>query len=302
MDSTKHMDTYLIQISPWASENIAGVLPKRTLRNVNGKIIAMDKTGRIFKDKFEKIEPILENMNSKIANYLNIECANYELLIEDIEFNGKLHKDVFISRTYWFLNEDDMLISVEDIKHIGRYNDSINKIGIYNTLISISPESKEQLDNIIVFDYLTGGSDRHSENLGFIRKDANLKMAPLYDNGTCDYINSLYEADLYPEDIGFNSVEDIDIDYDNPNFKDIFLKLTGLDLDEHLDDNFNCKFMNKTHYHTISLVGKPKQIEGKKIEDILNIVNTFNDYIPKIYLEIIKYSLNKRFNELKRLL
>lgn len=296
------MSTYSIQISPWASENIDGVLPKRTLKDANGKTIAMDKTGRIFKDKFEKIEPILEDMNSKIANYLNIECANYELLIEDIEFDGKIHKDVFISRTYWFLDENDMLISVEDIKHIGPYNDSINNIGIYNTIISISPESKEQLDNIIVFDYLTGGSDRHDGNLGFIRKDKNLKMAPLYDNGTCDYINSLFESDLYPEDIGFNSVEDIDINYDNPNFKDIFSELTGLDLDEHLDNNFNCKFMNKSHYHTISLVKKPKQIEGKNIEDILNIVDTFNNYIPKIYLEIIKYSLNKRFNELKVLL
>ncbi|XTR39309.1 hypothetical protein ACQQ2T_15560 (plasmid) [Paraclostridium tenue] len=298
----KHMDTYLIQISPWASENIDGVLPKRILRDPKGKIIGMDKTGRIFKGKFEKIEPILEVMNCKIANYLNIECANYELLIEDVEFNGKLHKDVYISRTHWFLNEDDMHISVEDITNIGRYKDSINEIGIYSTLITISPEAKEQLDNIIVFDYLTGGSDRHSGNLGFIRKDTNLRMAPLYDNGTCDYINSLYDSDVYPEDIGFNSVEDIDIDYDNPDFKDIFLELTGLDLDEHLDNNFNCKFMNKPHYHAISLVGKPKQVEGKKIGDILNIVNTFSEDIPKIYLEIIKYSLNKRFNELKRLL
>lgn len=286
-----------IVFTHWSEQPNRGVLLKR-YGIVDGKVIFMDKPGRFTNGEFEYIEPVMEVINYEIAKYLEIDCAKYELVIDDVEWKNNTYKDILISRTEWFLRDGEVEIKAREMFKVGRFKEEIRKSDIYSTIVKTFPNEIENINNMIVFDYLTAGSDRHTENFGFIKSGEVIRMAPIYDNGTCSYINSFEESDFIDDDMNINKIEDINIKYNDENFTEYILEITGIDLDEHLDDNFECKFLGINHYHAINRVKNTSMFVGKNIDEILNIVDKYSVYLPNIFIEIIKYSLNKRYNEL----
>jgi len=42
---------------------------------------------------------------------------------------------------------------------------------------------KQDINNMIVYDYIVNNTDRHLKNFGFLEKNNKLRFAPIYDNG-----------------------------------------------------------------------------------------------------------------------
>lgn len=57
--------------------------------------------------------------------------------------------------------------------------------GLYSTSLKHLQELgfEEQLNQIMVFDYLVGNTDRHMRNIEFRRADEEIQMVPIFDNG-----------------------------------------------------------------------------------------------------------------------
>lgn len=127
-----------------------------------------------------ELEPFNEVVASKIAKGLGIPCVPYEIALEE---------DKYYSLCENFITKDTELVPAWDILKgfaIGREET------VYEQLLRCSGERgighvRDDIDKMIVLDYLIANEDRHFYNFGFIR-DANALewrgFAPLYDNGT----------------------------------------------------------------------------------------------------------------------
>ena len=108
-----------------------------------------------------------------------IDCCRYSLIWE----NGRPCSicDDFIDGSTEFVTATNLMQSFTS-KHDGsvleRYLKSCESVGI---------DAKDQIDRMIVIDYLMVNTDRHQGNFGLIRDADDLefiKTAPLFDNGT----------------------------------------------------------------------------------------------------------------------
>lgn len=283
-------DSY--EVLEWNTGEGRGVLPKRYITRF-GKTTHMDKTGRFNKELniFDNVEPILEKIACEIAKLLNINCAQYELIVEDIKVDGIEYKDVMICRTLWFLDIEDEFISASEFFEIDSVKSESNK---YEALIKVIPNIKEDLDNMLILDYLLGNSDRHSDNLGFIKDSKkNIYLAPVYDNGSCEYLTFIEESDLIDEETGKEVVL-----YNDEDYEELFEEITGINLMEHLDENFTCKFLRCPNYHNLSRIDSTKLFENIELKDILNIVDKYSKELGRHKSDLMKYSISLRHKEL----
>ncbi len=166
--------------------------------------------------KFTKSEQTTEHISEKLAEDLacliGIECAKikigkyrsrmgslsllinkkHEILIEGIYLINKMYPNYNPEN----MHDDDKqeYYSLEMI---------LNSLDEYNL--------KYEFLKIIIFDFLIGNTDRHQNNWAVIRTENNLKMCPLYDNGSslCCYIEE-EKIDTYlgNDIVKFNSLVD----------------------------------------------------------------------------------------------
>jgi len=131
-----------------------------------------------------KQEPFNEVIASQIAERLNIDHVNYEL--------GKYNNEIYskcgcmIDKNLEFVNSFNVFLKGNNTGN--RYNDYLNvcsKMGINN--------AKEEVDKMIVIDYLIRNTDRNSGNYGILRNSETLKwekIAPVFDNGNSLWYNA----------------------------------------------------------------------------------------------------------------
>jgi len=131
-----------------------------------------------------KQEPFNEVIASQIADRLNIDHVNYELKKHDNDFYCKC--GCMIDKNVEFINA--FIVSLEVEKTGDKYNDYLNacfKMGINN--------AREEVDKMIVIDYLIRNTDRHVGNFGILRNSETLKwekIAPIFDNGNSMWYNA----------------------------------------------------------------------------------------------------------------
>ena len=131
-----------------------------------------------------KQEPFNEVIASQIAERLNIDHVNYELRKHDNEFYCKC--GCMIDKNLEFV--DSFKVFLEGNNTGNRYNDYLNvcsKMGINN--------AREEVDKMIVIDYLIRNTDRNSGNYGILRNSETLKwekIAPVFDNGNSLWYNA----------------------------------------------------------------------------------------------------------------
>jgi hypothetical protein len=130
-------------------------------------------------------QPFREVFASRIAKLLFDEgCVVDYWLIEN---------DYFYSACKNFINEDTEYVSFNQINHAYK---KPNHQSSFSFIQDFYGESKEQLDLLIILDYIVLNEDRHYGNFGLIR-DTNtgkfIKPAPVFDTGSC----LLYDSDRF---------------------------------------------------------------------------------------------------------
>lgn len=163
-------------------ENINFNTPNNTSDGMLKKAWIMKGNERILiKGGYKKSmqEPLNERLATLVSKKMNFEHVNYEVT---------KYNEAIVSACKCFITPDTELIYANDIIQMGKRNNNINEFNYY---ISILEEhgiinAREQLENMIVVDYLLMNEDRHTRNFGIIRNVNTLqweKVAPIYDTG-----------------------------------------------------------------------------------------------------------------------
>jgi len=206
-----------------------------------------------------KQEPFNEVIASQIAERLNIDHVNYEL--------GKYNNEIYskcgcmIDKNLEFV--DSFKVFLEGNNTGNRYNDYLNvcsKMGINN--------AREEVDKMIVIDYLIRNTDRNSGNYGILRNSETLKwerIAPVFDNG-----NSLW----------YNAQG---VQFINGNTKS------------------ECKSFNGENEKNILLIGNTDWYNKNKLNDVDKVITGVlknNIYIENERIDKIVNEFHKRVNNL----
>lgn len=164
--------------------------------------------------KFTKSEKTTEHISEKLASdlagLLGLQCAKIEIgrygtrigsmsylinnereiLIEGIYLINRLYPNYDPYTMYDDINEE--YYSLEMI---------LNSLNQYNI--------RDEFFHIIVFDFLIGNTDRHQNNWAVISNEHDIKICPLYDNGSslCCYLEEEnIDSFLGNDKVRFNSI------------------------------------------------------------------------------------------------
>lgn len=164
-----------------------GKLNKFWVIDNNRRCLYKDGSGNL------RQEPFNEHIASEICRLLDFDHVRYDLKTQ----NNKIFSscECMVDKNIEFVNAFCVYLENEQTKE--RYNTYINicnKKGIYN--------AREEIDKMIILDFLISNTDRHTGNFGILRNSETLqwlKIAPIYDNG-----NSLWYS---AEDIQYINAE-----------------------------------------------------------------------------------------------
>lgn len=127
--------------------------------------------------KSEVMQPFNEVLASLICKKMNFNYVPYTLEV--------IH-NVVVSKCPCFINTNTELITAYQVLH-----KNCDKTNAYEEYIKILEKNnilnvREQLENMIILDYIILNEDRHLNNFGIIRNVETLKwesIAPIFDNG-----------------------------------------------------------------------------------------------------------------------
>lgn len=247
---------------------------------------------------------------NKICTYENISEKIAELIAKELKlYNAKIDIGTYyndIGCLSYNILRDKQTMS-EGISYISRRYPKYDAISekdldsgkFYCLEIILNSLTSKELQNnflkIMIFDFIIGNSDRHSNNWAIIKNKSNKEFfAPLYDNGSslCALINEDEINDYLGNDkMKFNSLVDsksktlIRIDgkiKKIPTHKEVLL---------YLHDNY---YEETNNFVQIVL----KKLNEEKISDILRNVNK---YISHKRYELLKKYLLAKISILKEI-
>jgi hypothetical protein len=131
-----------------------------------------------------KQEPYNERIASVIAEKLGIGHVDYQLSNHEGEIFSKC--PCMIDKNLEFVNS--FIVFLHGNRNVDKYTNYVSiceKMGINN--------AREEVDKMIVLDYLVRNTDRNSGNYGILRNADTLewvKIAPVFDNGNSLWYNS----------------------------------------------------------------------------------------------------------------
>ena len=142
------------------------------------------------------LEPVTECICYELAKLMGVPCAEYYL-------ESKGEELLCVSK--WFYDENkEKFYSANKLLRILE----LNRDDLYYTFIKYAPNVEQDLNNMIVFDYIVNNTDRHLKNFGFLIKDESIRFAPIYDNGLS------LGSHLDDEDIEYEDIDDLLLDSD----------------------------------------------------------------------------------------
>jgi len=235
----------------------SGALPKAWIR----------EKGILYMLKGSELPTLQEPFNEKIiSDYLDL------LSIEHVKYDLVTYNNMPYSKCPNMLGKDEELIhSYYVIKQFNKDNrDSYfehyikccHQMGLKDNNI------RNELENMIIIDYLTANTDRHWSNFGIIRDSETLeakRLAPIYDNGAALFAKTATA----------------------------FIAETNINLK---CQSFNTSQKgNMKHAHNFGL------LENKYIDSLCELINNGYDdrYVDKKRSDEISKNIEKRINEAK---
>lgn len=252
-----------------------GVLYKYIERDSEGNPLYIYKSGILNSKRFSNRESIMEYICSEILDYLEIPHATYSLAKSNLSLSSKwISQEILISKSKWFIDENrEIFIHANKIVP----NNLFRKPTAYDEIMALIPEVEEDLNNMILFDFLVNNTDRHFKNFGFVTntETEETRLSPLYDHGFCLGIE--YDSEYLS--MVLDDEED-DIDFD---------------LEENLYNSDTSKSFGTSNRSCLSLVKSSNLLKGKSLEELLNIVDNYSEYLPKNNIEFAKIILTTRY-------
>lgn len=155
-----------------------GRLKKFWIIDNNKRYLCKDGSGNI------KQEPFNEHIASELSKSLGIDHVEYQIIkLNDVAYSKC---ECMIDNNVEFVNAFNVYLESNNTGN--RYNDYINackKMGLNN--------AAEEVDKMIILDYLISNTDRHVGNFGILRDSETLKwekIAPIFDNGNSLWYNA----------------------------------------------------------------------------------------------------------------
>ena len=248
-------------ISMLSPDNTSDGNLKKRWKIINGKrFLLKSGSGTLQQEVFN------EALASKIMDILDIRHVHYEVMW--INNNPYSVCEDFITK------EED-LVPAWRLLHSKKMNNSENE---FHHLLKLAKENhindyQEELDKMLVLDYLIANEDRHYNNFGFIRDVETLEykgFAPIYDNGCSLGYDTMNYGEAF-----------------NPNWKPFMTNKVTSQLE--LVNSFEWLDLNKLN-DIESLVNEiyPDMIEyQKRKNEIINLINY------RIY-KLKEYIINKK--------
>ena len=134
-------------------------------------------------------QPYNEVFASRLLELLDLPHVNYSLVQDSDEEKAYSVCETFVTPDTEYVPALEILNVEPKLNHENSYQHFLRCI----EALSI-PASRQELDDMFLFDYLINNADRHYGNFGFIRNVQTRKflgMAPIFDNG-----NSLWYLQL----------------------------------------------------------------------------------------------------------
>jgi hypothetical protein len=210
-------------------------------------------------------EPANEALASEILNRLKLPHVPYSL-----KFYNKAPMSVcpnFLTKETELVSARWMLKSTERINEqtiLEQFIKAAETIGV--------PETKKNLDNMLIFDFLIGNMDRHFSNFGMIRNASTLQpicLAPIFDNGFSFWHQKLTDEINIKENIKSLPFEDTHNDQIRivDNFNNIDLALI-----KDMDDIIIKTFSQIPSFTTnrAEKIAKGFEYRIKSLENIIN--------------------------------
>lgn len=124
-------------------------------------------------------EPINEWLASTIGKRLGFDYCNYTVEISD---------NKIISKCENFVHENEEIITAKDIFSSEQKNNNVSDLEHYINLLEKHevPNARENVENMLILDYIMMNDDRHLRNFGVIRNVDTLKWVkttPIFDTG-----------------------------------------------------------------------------------------------------------------------
>jgi hypothetical protein len=129
-------------------------------------------------------EPYNECIASRLSDCLDIDHVNYKIVKHDNEIFSNC--PCMIDKDLEFVNAFGVFLKGE--KTGSKYNDYLNACG----MMGIN-NAREEIDKMIILDFLIRNTDRHVGNFGILRNSQTLKwekIAPVFDNGNSLWHNA----------------------------------------------------------------------------------------------------------------
>jgi hypothetical protein len=238
------------------NNNSSGNLPKAWIKRKDGTYLIKGSENLFLQ------EPYNEAIVSKYLEDIGVDHVQYRLKIID-------KKPYSICRN--MLNDGEDLISAFYVINSVEKDNKVSYLDHYISCckqLGLKEEIREQLDNMIIVDYIVANTDRHWSNFGIIRDSETLeakRLAPLFDNGAS-----------------------------------LFLKMPNIDIAKK-NIRLKAESFRSTQEENIKLVNNADILKHENIQNILSIMEDMyknNDYIDSIRKDLITANVDIRLKSL----
>ncbi len=236
------------------------------------------------------------NFGNKIFNHISEYIGSH--IFELLGFNVQdtylgLYKGEEVVACKNFNNNDYQFVpfndvgesSLDDDKENYQYSyEDIMKMLIDNSKLTNVTETIESFWEMFVVDALIGNFDRHGSNWGFLKKDNQYTLAPIFDNGSC----------LFPQMIDENRMELIMNSKEETNKRIYHFPTSQIKLNGKKSSYF--EVINSLSYKecNAAVIKICRLYNQEKI----NLLIDSTDFITEKHKEFYKYMIRQRYEKI----